>query len=280
MPGRNNIAAMTRPFARLAFAALFLALAAPTAFAAACGSSAAGFPAWLESFKSQAVAAGISPRVVNSAFAGVTYDSKVIYLDRHQGHFNMSFEKFVAKRAPPSTIALGRSKLQKNAGLFAGIEKRYGVPGPILVAIWGLETGFGPNRGNMPVIRSLATLAYDCRRADYFRNELVSALKVIQRGDLQPSQMRGAWAGELGQTQFLASSYLKFAVDYDGNGRRDLINSSADALASTANYLKAYGWQRGGAWTEGTHNYEVLRQWNKAGVYVKTIAYFASKISG
>jgi lytic murein transglycosylase len=265
--------------AGLLLASFFVAFAAP-ALAAACGSSGAGFPAWLEAYKRQAVASGISPGVVASAFAGVTYDSKVIYLDRHQGHFNLSFEQFVAKRAPASTIALGRSKLKKNAALLAGIEKRYGVPGPVLVAIWGLETGFGPNRGNMPVIRSLATLAYDCRRSDYFRDQLMSALKVIQRGDLQPSQMKGAWAGELGQTQFLASSYLKFAVDYDGNGRRDLVNSSADALASTANYLKGYGWQRGGAWTEGTHNYEVLRQWNKAGVYVKTIAYFASKISG
>lgn len=270
---------MKRAPARLLLASVFVAFAAP-ALAAACGSSAAGFPAWLEAYKRQAVASGISPGVVASAFAGVTYDSKVIYLDRHQGHFNLSFEQFVAKRAPASTIALGRSKLQKNAALLAGIEKRYGVPGPILVAIWGLETGFGPNRGNMPVVRSLATLAYDCRRSDYFRDQLMSALKIIERGDLSPSQMKGAWAGELGQTQFLATSYLKFAVDYDGNGHRDLVNSSADALASTANYLKGYGWQRGGAWTEGTHNYEVLRQWNKAGVYVKTIAYFASKISG
>jgi lytic murein transglycosylase len=268
----------TAPLALLA--GLLLVVFAAPALAAACGSSGAGFGPWLESYKRQAIAAGISPGVVASAFAGATYDTKVIYLDRHQGHFNLSFEQFVAKRAPAGTIALGRSKLQKNAALFAGIEKRYGVPGPILVAIWGLETGFGPNRGNLPVIRSLATLAYDCRRADYFRDQLMSALKIIQRGDLQPSQMRGAWAGELGQTQFLPTSYLKFAVDYDGNGRRDLINSSADALASTANYLKGYGWQRGGAWTEGTHNYEVLRQWNKAGVYVKTIAYFASKISG
>ncbi|MBN8997679.1 MAG: lytic murein transglycosylase [Rhizobiales bacterium] len=270
---------MIRPVRTFLLALALVSTAGP-ALAAACGSSAAGFAGWLEDFKRQAIASGISPGVVASAFAGVTYDSKVIYLDRHQGHFNLSFEQFVAKRAPPSTIALGRSKLQKNAALFAGIEKRYGVPGPILVAIWGLETGFGPNRGNMPVIRSLSTLAYDCRRAAYFRNELMSALKIIQRGDLSPSQMKGAWAGELGQTQFLASSYLKFAVDYDGNGHRDLINSSADALASTANYLKGYGWQRGGPWTEGSHNYEVLRQWNKAGVYVKTIAYFASKISG
>jgi membrane-bound lytic murein transglycosylase B len=127
----------------------------------------------------------------------------------------------------------------------------------------------------MSVIRSLATLAYDCRRSDFFRNELMSALKIAQRGDLAPSQMRGAWAGEMGQTQFLASSYLKYAV-----GGRNLISSSSDALASTANYLKAYGWQRGAPWGEGTHNFQVLLEWNKARVYAKTVGYFATKISG
>ena len=152
------------------------------------------------------------------------------------------------------------------------------MPGAILVSIWGLETGYGANVGSMPSIRSLATLAYDCRRSAFFTNELLSALKVIQRGDLSASTMRGAWAGEVGQTQFLASSYLKYAVDFDGNGRRDLIHSKADALASTANYLKAYGWQAGQPWTEGTHNFSVLAGWNKATVYQQTIATLASRI--
>ncbi len=278
--GEHNIGCMKTVSGSLFALILLAASSAAPALAASCGSGAGGFPGWLESFKREAVSAGISRGTVASAFAGVTYDPKVISLDRHQGHFNQSFEKFVSTRVTPGMIAMGKSRLQKNAGLFAGIEKRYGVPGPVLVAIWGLETGFGPNRGNMSTIRSLATLAYDCRRSAFFRNELISALKVAQRGDLAPSQMRGAWAGEMGQTQFLASSYLKFAVDYDGNGRRDLINSSADALASTANYLKAYGWQRGAPWGEGTHNFEVLLQWNKARVYAKTIGYFAAKITG
>lgn len=270
---RLNMPPMRHAATPLLFAALLIALAG-SASAATCGSGPGGFPAWLDAFKKQAVAAGISPGIVSSAFAGVTYDPKVISLDRHQGHFNQSFEKFVSTRVTPGMISLGKAKLHQNAALLSGIEKRYGVPGAVVVAIWGLETGFGPNRGNMPVIRSLATLAYDCRRSDFFRNELMSALKVAQRGDLAPSQMRGAWAGEMGQTQFLPSSYLKYAV-----GGRNLIASSADALASTANYLKAYGWQRGGAWGEGTHNFEVLLQWNKARVYAKTVGYFATRIS-
>ena len=132
------------------------------------------------------------------------------------------------------------------------IEQSYGVPGEVLVAIWGLETDFGVNIGKFPTIRSLATLAYDCRRAETFRGELMDALRIIERGDLAPSEMRGAWAGEIGQTQFMPSSYIKYAVDFDGNGRRDLLHSAPDVLASTANYLASYGWQRGKDWEPGS----------------------------
>ncbi len=257
-----------------------LALLAPPAFAASCGNSSAGFPAWLESFKKQAASAGISQRTLAVAFNGVTYDARVIKLDRNQRHFNQSFEKFRSTRVTPGMINLGKSQLRNNAGLFSKIEARYGVPGAVIVAIWGLETGFGANRGNMPSIRSIATLAYDCRRSDFFKNELMAALQIVQRGDLSPGAMRGAWAGEMGQTQFMASSYMKFAVDFDGNGRRDLINSRADALASTANYLRGYGWQRGQGWDEGSHNFQVLLEWNKARVYAKTLAYYADKLAG
>jgi membrane-bound lytic murein transglycosylase B len=152
------------------------------------------------------------------------------------------------------------------------------VPGPILVAIWGLETGFGAGTGNVSTVRSLLTLANDCRRSDFFKNELVNALKIIQHGDLTVQSMKGGWAGELGQTQFLPSSYVKFAVDGDGDGRRDLIHSWPDALASTANYLKGYGWQAGKPWDEGTPNFGVLTGWNKAEVYRKTIAWFATQM--
>jgi lytic murein transglycosylase len=256
-----------------------LALAGQEAMAAKCGNNAGGFPRWLGQFEKEAVAAGISPKVVASALNGVTYDARVIKLDRNQKHFKLSFEKFYATRARPLE-GLARSKFRANAGLLQKIENRYGVPGEVVVAIWGLDTSFGGNIGNMSAIRSLATLAYDCRRSAFFTNELMAALAIVQRGDMAPSQMIGAWAGELGQTQFLATSYVKFAVDYDGNGRRDLLRSTADALASTANYLKAYGWKKGQPYGPGTANYAVLAQWNKATVYQQTIAELAKKIRG
>ena len=149
----------------------------------------------------------------------------------------------------------------------------------MIVAIWGLETDYGAVLGNMSSVRSLATLAHDCRRTEMFQNELLSALRIIDRGDMTSAQMRGAWAGELGQTQFLASNYVRFAVDYDGNGHRDLIRSVPDVLASTANYLKSYGWKRGQPWSEGTANFAVLQQWNKSSNYQRTIALFATRLA-
>ena len=270
---------MIRPMGLVMAAACLLAFASQEAMAAKCGNNASGFSRWLGQFKQEATAAGISPKVVNAALNGVTYDTRVIKLDRNQKHFKLSFEKFYATRARPLE-SLARSKYKSNASLLKKIEAKYGVPGEIVVAIWGLETSFGANIGNMSAIRSLATLAYDCRRSAFFTNELMAALTILQRGDMTSSQMIGAWAGELGQTQFLATSYIKFAVDWDGNGHRDLIRSKADALASTANYLKAYGWRAGQSYQPGSHNYAVLGQWNKAAVYQQTIAVLADKIAG
>ncbi len=270
---------MIRPMGLVMAMACLLALAGQEAMAAKCGNTAAGFSNWLGQFKKEATAAGISSKVVTSALNGVTYDTRVIKLDRNQKHFKLSFEKFYATRARPLE-SLARSKYKSNAALLKKIEARYGVPGEILVAIWGLETSFGANIGNMSAIRSLSTLAYDCRRSAFFTEELMAALSILQRGDMTSSQMIGAWAGELGQTQFLATSYVKFAVDFDGNGRRDLLRSSSDALASTANYLKAYGWKKGQGYGPGTANYAVLASWNKATVYQQTIAALAAKIRG
>lgn len=247
--------------------------------AATCGNTGAGFNTWLAQFKSEASRYRLNPRVVESALSGVTYNTKVIGFDRNQKSFRLSFEQFYARRVNNAMINQGKRLIQQNRRLFDQIERRYGVPAPIIVAIWGLETGYGRNSGNMSVMRSLATLAYDCRRTEFFTNELVAALTIVQRGDMQPSQMRGAWAGEIGQTQFLASSYVKYAVDFDGDRRRDLIRSVPDVLASTANYLQKKGWRRGQPWGPGTANYEVIRRWNKASVYVKTISVMAEKIA-
>jgi membrane-bound lytic murein transglycosylase B len=160
-----------------------------------------------------------------------------------------------------------------------GIEDRYSVPGEVLVAIWGLESDYGVNQGKYPTIRSLATLAYDCRRSEKFRIELLDALQIIERGDLTSGEMIGAWAGEIGQTQFLPSAYLKFAVDFEGTGRRDLIHSALNALASTANYFKNYAWVSGKPWTQGAPNFLVLQKWNESEVYAKTVAYFATRFA-
>ena len=236
-----------------------------------------GFSAWIDSFKRQAVAQGISPRTA-SALDGLTPNRQVIKLDRDQRAFRLSFEEWVRQRVTPR-LGRGAQMMSRHRDLLVRIERQYGVPGPIVVAIWGLESDFGANAGNMPILRSLATLAHDCRRSDMFQGELMAALRIIERGDLSPSQMRGAWAGEIGQTQFLATNYERFAVDFDGDGRRNLIGSTADVLASTANYLRGFGWRAGEGWGEGTANFQVLREWNKAPIYQRAIALFASRLA-
>ncbi|HEY8065290.1 MAG TPA: lytic murein transglycosylase [Methylosinus sp.] len=260
--------------------ALSLGLCPAGARAAECGRNGEGFESWLDGFRREAAAAGVSKPAIDSALGDVFYDRSVISHDRGQKVFRQTFEQFSARMANSFRVSKGRSLLQKHAALFKRIEQKYGVPGPVLVAIWGLETDFGSYLGNFPTIRALATLAYDCRRADKFRAELLDALRIVERGDLDPAQMRGAWAGEIGQTQFMPSSYLKFAVDFDGDGKRDLVHNTADVLASTANFLHGYGWKPGAGWDEGEPNFPALLEWNKAKVYSKTIALLADKIKG
>jgi lytic murein transglycosylase len=266
-----------RPFtARLSWLALWLGCLTMPAIAAPCGGD---FATWLQGVKHEAAAQGISQRTIQNALAGVSYDPGIIARDHAQGVFRQSFAQFAGRMVPPR-LNRGARLLQQYRPIFSRIEQQFGLPGAVIVAIWGLETDFGANQGRFPTIRSLATLAHDCRRPDKFRGELLAALRIVNRGDMSAAQMRGAWAGEIGQTQFLPSSYLKFAVDYDGNGRRDLIHSVPDVLASTANYLKGYGWHRGQPWGEGTANFQVLLQWNSSEVYTKTVAYFAQRLAG
>jgi len=268
---------ITRP-ARALLVCLMLCAAGGAALAqsAPCGGD---FGAWLQGVKTEAAAQGISQRAIQSGLGGIVYDPTVIARDHAQGVFRQSFEQFSGRMVPPR-MARAQQRLTQYGATLSRIEQQFGVPGPIIVAIWGLETDFGADNGNFPTIRSLASLAYDCRRPDKFRGELLAALKIVDRGDMSPADMRGAWAGEIGQTQFLPSSYLKFAVDYDGDGRRDLIHSVPDVLASTANYLKGYGWQPHQPWGEGTANFQVLLQWNASQVYTKTVAFFAEQLAG
>ncbi len=258
--------------------AISAVLAMPTAAAPAASCGTGSFEAWLDDFKTEAAAKGISQSVIASGLSGVTLDKSVLSRDQAQRVFSQSFEEFSGRMIPPR-LTRGANMLKQYGSVLSRIEKGYGVPGEVLVAIWGLETDYGVNIGKFATLRSLATLAYDCRRSELFRAELMDALRIAERGDLAPSEMRGAWAGELGQTQFMPSSWIKYAVDFDGNGRRDLLRSAPDVLASTANFLAGHGWQRSKGWEADGPNFAVIKQWNKSEVYSKTIAHFATQLS-
>jgi lytic murein transglycosylase len=264
-----------KSIALLALAAM-IALTPDTSLAASCGNTSAGFESWLGAFKQRARASGISQATIDRALSGVTYDRGVISRDRSQKSFKLSFEEFYRRRA---MVSQTRRKMSQHAGLLRRIEQRFGVPAEIVATIWALETNFGKDgAGKYSIIRSIATLAFDCRRGEFFSGHLMGALRIVQKGDMRPEEMRGGWAGEIGQVQFLPANYDKYAVDFDGDGRRDLVHSVPDALASVANFLKGHGWQKGASWQPGTRNYEVIKEWNKADVYARTIAMMAEKV--
>jgi lytic murein transglycosylase len=264
---------------RFCLAILFGAVIASPAYAARCGGD---FNTFVAAMSQEAAAAGVSQTVISQALSGVTQDPAVLNFDRRQrGTFNKTFEQYVSTRVGPGRINMGRQMLQKHASLLARVEKQFGVPPQIIVAIWGLESDYGKGDiGKMPVIRTLATMAHDCRRTELFQGELLAALKIVQRGDLPLRDLIGAFAGEIGQTQFLPSSYIKYGVDFDGNGHVDLRHSVPDVLASTANLLHVSGFKNGAPYSEGTANFEAMREWNRATIYRKTIGYFADQLVG
>jgi len=261
----------------LAFLFVTLLLAAP-AHAAKCGGD---FQTFIAAMSREAAAAGVSRQIIDQAFAGVTQDPAVLAFDRRQrGMFRAkTFEEYSATRVTTGRIKRGLQLMARHAQLLSRIERQFGVPPHLIVAIWGLESDYGSGDiGKLPVIRVVATMAHDCRRTELFQGELLAALKILQRGDLPLRDLIGAYAGELGQTQFLPSSYIKYGIDYDGNGHVDLRHSVPDVLASTANLLKVSGWQPGAPFGEGTPNFEVMREWNRAVVYRKTIVLFAERL--
>ena len=211
------------------------------------------FEAWLQGFRKEALDSGISRATVASVLDGMTMDPGVIGRDRKQGFFAQSFLAFSDKLISQNRIQNGMARLKQHRDLFAKVEKQYGVPGPVIAAFWALESDYGSVVGKLPILRALATLAYDCRRPVMFRTELMDAMRIIDRGDLTAEEMIGSWAGELGQTQFLPSHYLKHAVDYDGDGRRDLITSVPDVIASSGSFIEHLGWQRDQPWLEEVH---------------------------
>jgi lytic murein transglycosylase len=220
----------------------------PSAGSAAPCRTTGTYDAWLAAFEREARAQGISQRTIAAAAPSLTYDQKIIYIDRGQRVFTQTFLEFSGRMAAAYRIQRGQALIKANASTFARIEQQFGVPAPVIVAFWGLESDFGANMGNYRSLSAIASLAYDCRRSDRFRAQLLDALRLIERGDLAPEDMVGSWAGELGQTQMMPSEYNQYGVDYDGDGKRNLIRSVPDVLASTANYLHGLGWKKGEPW--------------------------------
>ncbi|RVL58874.1 lytic transglycosylase domain-containing protein [Sinorhizobium meliloti] len=261
-------------------AALISTVVLPAAASAAqCGNDGSGFSAWLSEFKREAAGNGISPSVVDQALANVSFSRATIRADRGQKSFKLSLDQFMQKRGGQMIISRGKKLRAQNARLFQSIEQRYGVPAGPLIAIWGMETGFGSFLGKEHTLSAVSTLAYDCRRSDYFTNQLYAALQLVERGDLSPAA-RGAAHGEIGQTQFLPVNVLKYGVDGDGNGHVDMVRSKADALASTANFLRGHGWQPGGGYQPGEVNFAAIQGWNAASVYQQAIAIIGAEIDG
>lgn len=248
-------------------AALAAGLTATPALAQSCQNNPAQFPAWLDQLRAEALAAGISPNAV-SALDGVRFDQSIVNRDRAQGVFSQTFLEFSDRMVSSYRLQQGANLLNQYASMFSTIEQRYGVPGPVIVAFWALESDFGANIGDSATIPALATLAFDCRRPEEFRPQVLDALRLIDRGDLSASQMIGAWAGELGQVQFQPSDYLRSGVDFDGDGRVNLLTSVPDVLASTASLMAYHGWQAGQPWLQEVTLTTAL-PWEQADVYIQ-----------
>jgi lytic murein transglycosylase len=226
------------------------------------------FERWLADFKREAVAQKISAAAINAAAPYLVLDQKIIGIDRGQKFFAQNFLEFSKKVIPAYRLQRGAQLIKKHDAIFRRVDRDFGVPAPVIVAFWGLESDFGASQGKYQVLRSLATLAYDCRRSDMFRAYLFDALRIIQRGDLRPEEMIGSWAGEMGQTQMMPTEYFRHAVDYDGDGRRNLLKSVPDVLGSTAKYLVHFGWKRGQPWLQEVRIPATL-PWEQADLSIK-----------
>lgn len=259
---------------RLAFSLSLLALPS-LAHAVPCSDTGGQYQAWKPQMAAEAKAAGVRQRGID-ALMGTSYSKATIAADRNQKSFKYSLEKFLQVRGADTIVKQGRARKAKNAALFEGLERQYGVPAGVIIAIHGMETGFGGFMGDTNVVSAIATLAYDCRRSDFFTPHLIAALKLVDQGTITPATL-GARHGELGHTQFLPGNALTYGVDGNGDGRIDLSNQT-DALASTANFLARKGWKRGAGYQEGEPNFAVIREWNAAKVYQQAIAIMGQRI--
>ncbi|MDK9697563.1 MAG: lytic murein transglycosylase [Siculibacillus sp.] len=243
-------------------AALGLGLATPASADLACRKG-QSFEAWLVGFKKQAEAAGVSRAAIEAGLAGVAFDPAIVRRDHGQGVFQQTFLQFSDRMVSPDRLSTGGRLLQTHAATLRRIEAQYGVPGPVLVAFWGLETSFGTDMGKYKAPTAVATLAYDCRRTDMFTRELIDLLRIVERGDLAPAEMVGDWAGELGHLMFTPTDLHTYAADGDGDGRRDVMRSIPDALATAANFLKGLGWRKGEPWLEEVRVPETM-DWSRS----------------
>jgi membrane-bound lytic murein transglycosylase B len=255
-----------------------LALTAPVpALAAPCGNTGQGYEEWKGIMADEARAEGVGKAGI-AALMATSYSKATIGADRNQKSFKYSLAKFMQVRGADTIVAQGRSRKRKNSEFYAALERQYGVPAGVIIAIHGMETAFGGFMGDTNVVSAIATLTWDCRRSDFFRPHLIGALKLVDMGAISPKTI-GAKHGELGHTQFLPGNALAFGVDGNGDGRIDFANA-ADALASTANFLRQKGWKPGKGYQEGEPNFAVLKAWNAATVYQQSLAIMGAKIDG
>ena len=257
--------------------AVSLAFAAAPALAATCGNDSSGFSRWKQEFAQEAAAQGIGQRGL-SALANTSYAQRTINADRNQKSFRYELDEFMRIRGADTIVAQGRKRIAANPQFYQRLEQTYGVPASVVVAIHGMETAFGNFMGDSNVLDAITTLAYDCRRSDFFSTHALAALMLVDRGAISGGTI-GAMHGELGHTQFLPANVIRYGVDADGNGVVDLTRE-ADALYSTANFLRQKGWQPGQGYQEGQRNFAVIQQWNAAGVYQRAIAIMAARIDG
>ncbi|HMT13850.1 MAG TPA: lytic murein transglycosylase [Aestuariivirga sp.] len=252
---------------RLTLATLLLTGMSLAAAAQTCGKSADGFDGFKRQVAAEAKGQGYSAQAI-AALAAVQYDPVVIKRDRAQNVFSQTFLQFSDRMVSNYRLKEGQNRLAQYRTVFDAVEKKYGVPGAVLVAFWGLETDFGANTGDFNTVQSLATLAWDCRRPEKFRPQLMAALDLISKGDLSPEDMRGAWAGEIGQAQFLPVEYDETAVDFDGDGRRDLRHSVPDIMASSARLLIKHGWKANQPWLQEVRVPDEL-PWDQADIAIQ-----------
>jgi membrane-bound lytic murein transglycosylase B len=247
MLGRRSLLAAALPAALVAPASIAPAGFAPVGFAPAWAAP-DGFSNFLAGLRAEARRAGIAPVTLDRAFAGVQPNQKVLERDRHQPEFTMTFAQYRALLITDQRISNGRAAWQQNRALLARVQDRFAVEPGVIVGIWGLESSFGAGMGDFHVVEALATLAWEGRRTSFFRGELMAALRILDNGDITPARMTGSYAGAMGQPQFMPSSYLRYAVDFEGHGRRDIWGSKPDVLGSIANYLARSGWRSGETW--------------------------------